>query len=180
MRKIFFTALMLQALTISAQSRFYDDTLNMMNGNLLTLNCLQGKKVLIASVSIDSLVKETLLFLDSLQSERNDLIVIVVPAIDYSTLDDSTLMRKLRRLRRVGNFVTRPMLVRKSDGTQQCRILRWLTDKSYNKHNDDDVVKPDQWYMVDENGHLYAVLEDIPSPDLLNQLLAQAPLAESD
>lgn len=173
-------AILLTVISLEAhgQSGFYDDTVKMMNGNLLALSCFQGKKVLVASVSLDSLLKDKLLFFDSLQSVRNNVNILIVPAVDFSTADDSMLIRKLRRSGRFGNFITRSLLVRKSDGAQQARIMKWLTNKNFNCHNDDEIASGEQWFFLDESGKLYAVLEGGGSDELINQLLDQPPLDE--
>lgn len=55
-------------------------------------------------------------------------------------------------------IVTEGMYTRKTSGSQQHPLFKWLTDKSKNNHFDNDVTGPRDKFIVWSDGELTGVL----------------------
>lgn len=141
----------------------YSNSVITIEGVNKSLNSYQGKKLLIVTLpleqnpSSDSLLHS----LDSLRLEYpNSLRIIGVPAYEdgYTPSMKEGLKQWYRTILDNQIIVTEGIYTRKTSGTQQHALFRWLTDKNRNNHFDYDVIGPGNKFFVWTTGELVGVL----------------------
>ena len=149
--------------TVSIET-IYGLSINGIEGSVRSLSAYEGKKILIITLPTQqNAANNTLLkSLDSLQSAYSSSIAIIAtPCYE----DGFTLARKneLQQWYRskLGQqiFITDGLYSRKTSGTQQHPLFRWLTDHNRNSHFDNDVTGPGSKFIVWADGELTGVLE---------------------
>lgn len=160
--KYLFSLLLLTALL---SFRYLDDlyslSLNNIEGKKVDLSAFRGKKLLF--VVLPLFAEDTALRLSELQSLQNrydtSLVVIGVPAEE--TGFEKAKEKELKNLYKnmPANFIlAEGMKVKKSAGAAQAPLFQWLTDRTKNRHFDQEVQGPGHKFFVDEAGELYAVM----------------------
>lgn len=150
----------------------HDYTVPKIEGGNQSLSAYQGKKVLIITLpllqnaSTDSMLNS----LDTLASARNaTLKVIAVPSYE----DGFTAAQKIQLQQwyrsRLGNYIliTDGLYTRKTSGSQQHPLFKWLTEEDQNEIFDIDVDGPGYKFFAKTNGQLYGVLR--PSSKISGQ-----------
>lgn len=127
------------------------------------LTSYQGKKLLITTLPIqqNSSSDSLLHSLDSLRAAYNgSLIIIAVPSYEdgYTPAIKESLKQWYRSILSMDIIVTDGLYTRKTSGSQQHPLFKWLTDKSKNDHFDRDVTGPKDKFIVWTNGELIGVL----------------------
>lgn len=141
----------------------YSHSVTTIEGVNKPLNAYQGKKMLIITLPIyrtnsnDSLLHS----LDSLRNAFNgSLIIIATPSYEdgYTAARKDSLKQWYRSFLSMDVIVTEGMYTRKTSGSQQHSLYKWLTDKTKNEHFDKDVSGPKGKFIVWTDGELIGVL----------------------
>lgn len=138
-------------------------TVPKIEGGSQAISAFQGKKILFVTLPIiQNAANDSILYsLDTLAAaHQTELAVIAVPAFEdgFSNTLKASLQQWYRS--KLGNYivVTDGMYTRKSSGSQQHVLFKWLTTATQNESFDIDVEGPGYKYFVRANGELYGVL----------------------
>jgi glutathione peroxidase len=141
----------------------YTNSVITIEGTNKPLTNYRGKKILVITLPIqqnssnDSLLHS----LDSLRSAYSgSLIIIAVPSYEdgYTATIKASLKQWYRSILSIDVIVTEGMYTRKSSGSQQHPLFKWLTDKTKNNHFDKDIGGPRNKFIVWTDGELIGVL----------------------
>lgn len=148
------------ALNSGAQS-IYDIPLESINGEAVNLSNYKGRKVmfiiLYANMNDSGKVNQ----LNAFAGKNGGKVqVIGIPPSDHGFVEGSEIERVYKKINGTNVKIIRPMKVKKSAGPGQSALTRWLTDRNFNRHFNQDVKAPGQKFFIDEKGELYAVLGD--------------------
>lgn len=127
------------------------------------LSAYQGKKILIMTLPIQQNASNDSL-LHSLDSIRNiysdSLVIIGVPSYEdgFTPSLKASLTQWYRTILHQDIIITDGLYSRKTSGTQQHPLFRWLTDKNKNGHFDKDVNGPRNKFFVWKDGELTGVV----------------------
>jgi glutathione peroxidase len=142
------------------------------------LSAYQGKKLLIITLPIQqSSSNDSLLHsLDSLRAAYNgSLVIIAVPSYEdgYTPAIKESLKQWYRSILNMDIIVTEGLYTRKTSGSQQHPLFKWLTDRTKNDHFDNDVSGPKDKFIVWTDGELIGVLgaQTKISSNTINELL---------
>ena len=144
-------------------SGIFDYAVPQINNSTIALSTLQGKKLLIITLPLQRTptADSALYALDTLATAHAaDVKVIAVPAFeDGFTASQKNNLRQWYRSK-LGNhiIITDGLYTRKTSGSQQHALFKWLTDSNQNNAFDIDVSGPGFKFFVRANGELYAVL----------------------
>ncbi len=151
-------------IAVSALSQsVYTYTVKSIEGPNLPLNAYTGKKLLVITLptqqnaSNDSLLRS----LDSIRAAyTGTLQIIAVPSYEdgYTPALKNSLKQWYRSILGTGIIVTEGVRTRKTSGSQQHPLFKWLTDKDKNGFFDQDVAGPRHKFIVWTNGELTSVL----------------------
>jgi glutathione peroxidase len=156
------TAIFLLSSIAKAQS-VYTCSVTSIEGVNNPLNAYTGKKLLVITLptqqnaSSDSLLRS----LDSIRAAHTSTVqIIAVPAYEdgYTPAIKNQLKQWYRSILGVGIIVTEGMYTRKTSGSQQHVLFKWLTDKDKNGFFNQDVAGPRYKFIVWGNGELTAAL----------------------
>ncbi|HRO46329.1 hypothetical protein [Agriterribacter sp.] len=119
----------------------------------------QGKKVLVAVCDAYNPDSQLLVQLEDLQRKYQErLAVIVIPINDLAP--SSKAVDTMRWQGLSGNYqVSRFSAGKKSSGSAQHPLLRWVTNKNENRHFDHDIKGGGYLFVISETGRLFAVLK---------------------
>lgn len=132
-------------------------------GGQQSLSAYQGKKILVITLPIQqSASADSLLYsLDTLASAHSStLVVIAVPAYEDGFIDSMKIDLLQWYRSKLGNqiVITDGCHTRKTSGTQQHPLFKWLTQTSQNGVFDIDVEGPGSKFFANIDGKLYGVL----------------------
>lgn len=151
----------------------YDIQVNTIDGDKINFSSYQGKKIIISEFDVMVPDINQLVFLDSLQTISDSVVVIGVPAVDFSgtrTLQDLITLRDSLNLH---FLITEPVSVKKIADTGQSPLFKFLTNSNENGHFDEEVEEPDQLYFIDGTGTLYSVLRKETPHNVINDVFNQ-------
>lgn len=164
MKKLFLILFLLSAgLTSMAQMNSSQFSVNKIEGGSVNLSAFQGNKILVITlpVTINSVNDSILLAMDTLAQARvSGLRIVAVPSLEdgFSQSNKTQLLQWYRT--RLGNniIITEGLYTRKSSGSQQHDLFKWLTDVRKNLIFDIDPDEPGFKYFINTSGNLYGVL----------------------
>jgi glutathione peroxidase len=141
----------------------YTHSVTTIEGVNKSLNAYQGKKMLIMTLPINRNNSNDLILhsLDSLRNAYNgSLVIIASPSYEdgYTPAKKDSLKQWYRSILSMDVIVTAGMYTRKTSGSRQHALFRWLTDKTRNEHFDRDVFGPKNKFIVWTDGELVGVL----------------------
>ena len=148
--------------TVATES-IYSYSITSIEGTTIPLTAYQGKRMLIITLpAVQNSVNDSILHvIDSLGTAHADSVVIIgVPAYEdgYFPVRKNELHLWYRGILGNGIVVTDGMYTRKTSGSQQHPLFKWLTDKNKNGSFNEDVSGTLQKFIVDTDGTLSAVL----------------------
>ena len=146
-------------------NNLYNYSITTTDGNDISLDQFQGKKVLIVVLPVTKSAEDsTLLISMSSVATYDSVVVIGIPSYEDGFQDDSlqTLTTWYRSLAGDSVVITQGMNTRKAS-PYQSDLFAWLTSKDLNGHFDQDVIGAGSKYLINETGDLYGVA----SPDAL-------------
>jgi glutathione peroxidase len=145
------------------QESIYNYNVSRIEGGNQSMAAYQGKKILIITLPVQyDAAADTLLYcLDTLASAHSlQLAVIAIPA--YEDGFTPALKEQLNQWyrSRLGNYIviTDGLYTRKTSGTQQHPLFKWLTTDTLNDVFNIDVEGPGHKFFVNTTGQLYGVL----------------------
>lgn len=127
------------------------------------LNVYQGKKMLIVTLPIqqNSSSDSLLHSLDSINTVyAGSLLIIAAPAYEdgYTVPMKDSLKQWYRSILNLDIIVTEGLFTRKTSGSQQHPLFKWLTDKNLNDHFDRDISGPGDKFIIWTTGELIGVI----------------------
>lgn len=159
---------------MSAATPFYEMDIKQNDGNILKLESLKGKKVMLVNTASDcgyTAQYDDLQKLSEIYKER--LVIMGFPSNDFGEQEkgDDNIIEQFCKI----NFgVTFPLMakstVRKKEN--QNDVFKWLSDKSKNGWNDQAPTWNFCKYLVDEKGNLTHFFEAAIEPTDERMLLA--------
>lgn len=142
----------------------YNFSVTKIEGGSQPLSAFQGKKILLVTLPMEQNASaDSMLYsLDTLATARTgSLKVIAIPSYEdgYTTAQKTQLETWYRS--KLGNhiIITEGIYTRKTSGTQQHALFKWLTDVNQNENFDMDVDGPGYKFFVNGTGQLYGVLK---------------------
>lgn len=149
---------------LSALPGIYDYTVPKIDGGMQPLSAYEGKKMLIVTLPVEqTATADSFLYsLDTLaNAHTSNLQVIAVPAYEdgYTPAQKNQLTQWYQSKLGTGIFITEGLYTRRTSGTQQHPLFKWLTDATENSHFNMDVTGPYYKFFVKADGSLYGVLE---------------------
>jgi glutathione peroxidase len=159
---ILIASLFFVAFTMPAES-IYTHSVTTMEGENKQLSTYQGKKLLIITLPIQmNIMNDSLLrSLDSIRAIYNpSLKIIGIPSYEdgYTTALKSSLTQWYRSILGSDIIITEGLYTRKTSGSLQHPLFKWLCDKEKNAHFNNDVAGPGHKFFVWTNGELVGVL----------------------
>ncbi len=141
----------------------YTFSVTSIEGDNKPLSMYTEKKILIITLpTIQNSSNDSLLHsIDSLGiANLESLVIIAVPSYEdgFTLANKNDLKLWYRSILNPTIVVTDGMYTRKTSGTQQAPLFRWLTDKDKNGHFNQDVTGPRNKFFVWVNGDLSSVL----------------------
>ena len=168
MKKIFLTfCLVVFILTSFGQSRFYDFTVEDIDGNDFALSSLKGKKVLVVNTASKCGFTPQYEQLQELYEKYGgeDFTIIGFPANNFLSQEPGS-NDEIKDFCQKNYGVTFPMMAKISvKGDDMHPLYHWLTEKSQNGVMDSKVAWNFQKYLIDENGNLVDVVKPKVKPD---------------
>jgi glutathione peroxidase len=139
-------------------SSFYTLQFQDTNGNTISMNTFQGKKVLIVNIATDCNRKDQIAGLQSLQQQYHDsLVVIVFPSnsFGHESKSDSAIKDFCE-----SNYHTTFIIAAKDTvlGTGIHPVFNWLSNISENNSMNAPVAGDFQKFLIDKNGKLVAIM----------------------
>lgn len=148
------TLLVLLASMISTSS-FYEMILENSEGKRIPIEKLKGKSVVVAIVDAKSAKSDFVAYLDSLQSARQDIQVLLLPASDL--LSNAAVLNTAEIKSSTGLITLKPSQV-KSNSKNRGKLISWLTSVSENGHFQIDEVTSNSVFVLSKEGELRSVL----------------------
>lgn len=144
----------------------YDYSVPKIEGGSQPLSAWQGKKILIITLPVQqSASADSLLYcLDTLGSAHlEQLRIIAVPSYEDGYTASQQEQLKQWYNSKLGNYivVANGLYTRKTSGTQQHLLFKWLTDVTLNENFNIDVGGPGYKFFVSGFGELYGVLRPV-------------------
>jgi len=163
MKNLFICLLLIAPVFIKAQNSIYQLQIQNIEKKQIAISEYKGKKIIIAVMDVASPNLTKLIFLDSLlKQNKNKLAVILVP---LKKEDEEVSKKQLKKLLldslKISYDISLPISVKKTDGANQHALFKWLTDKNSNTHFDKDVVSTEDVFIVNENGKLFGVFQNL-------------------
>lgn len=142
----------------------YTHSVTTIEGVNKPLTNYQGKKILVITLPVqqNSSNDSLLTSLDSLRAVYNgSLIIIATPSFEdgYTTAMKESLKQWYRSKLSMNIIVTEGLYTRKTSGSEQHSLFKWLTDKNLNSHFDKDVTGSKIKFIIWTNGQLIGVLD---------------------
>jgi glutathione peroxidase-family protein len=163
---------------ISGQSNIYDQALQTLHAETISMDAFKGKKILIAAVSPANLQSGSLYFLDSLQKANPAIVVIVIPALDFGGDGNTEILNNIKNDSTPVIIINAAAQVTKASGSLQHSLMNWLTHNTENSHFDAEVSTDNHLFLISETGILYAVLEKGTPLSVIDDLLDQKPVVQ--
>jgi glutathione peroxidase-family protein len=157
------TVLILLLTAAALPPSIYTYTVPKIEGGTQPLSAVQGRRLLVITLPVQqSAAADTLLYcLDTLATAHSsNLFVIGVPAIEdgYTAAQKTALTTWYRSKLNTNIIITDGLYTRKTSGSQQQGLFKWLTTDSLNGIFDNDIVGPGHKFFVKVSGDLYGQL----------------------
>lgn len=138
-------------------------TIERIEGDSINFSLWANKKILIVTLPTQQTTIATTMLgsLDSLAiSNSNDLVVIAVPSFEdgYTSSGKEDLKQWYKSKLSSGVIISTGLYTRKSSGSLQHPLFKWLTNSSENEVFNQDVSGPWFKFFLNSNGELYGLL----------------------
>jgi len=143
----------------------YDIAINSLNGQPISLNEFEGKKILFVNVASECGFTKQYKDLQALSDKyQNELVVIGSPCNQFGKQEpgDASEIQNFCEM----NFGVKFLLTEKIDvkGSKQHPLYKWLTTKNLNSKKSSSVKWNFQKYLVDDKGNLIDYYFSITKP----------------
>lgn len=141
----------------------YDFSVPKIEGGTQQLSAYTGKKILVITLPVvqNASADSMLYSLDTLATAHSSTLqVVAVPSYEdgFTPAQKSQLEQWYRNKLGTGIIVTDGLYTRKTSGTQQHPLFKWLTDDTQNDMFNIDVEGPGHTFFTKSNGQLYGEL----------------------
>lgn len=141
----------------------YTHSVTTIEGVNKPLTAYQGKKILVITLPVQQNASNDSLLhsLDSLNTAYNgSLLIIATPSYEdgYLPQNKTALKQWYRSILSNTIIVTDGYYTRKTSGSQQQGLFKWLTSKDSNNHFDQDVAGPGNKFIIWTDGALVGIL----------------------
>lgn len=152
--------------SVSFTGSIYDYQVPLIEGGTLNLSSYQGKKILIVTLPIsqDAVADSFLYSLDTLATAHQSQIQVVsVPSYEdgFTVAGRAALAQWYRTKLSSHIIITDGLYTRKSSGSLQHALFKWMTDENLNEVFNIDVDGPGYKFFARGDGQLYSVLRPI-------------------
>jgi glutathione peroxidase len=158
---------------VFTQSSIYNIRINTIDGNSISLAAYEGKKIIVTEFDALNPDLAELQYLDSLQSADTSIVLIAVPANDFSGTNSIESLQSLRNSLNLRMIITLPSGVKKVNGDNQNALFKWLTKAGNNDHFDEDVEEPGLIFIISTNGILYSQLKKATPHEVIENSINQ-------
>lgn len=136
---------------------FYQLSFKTLNGDSVQLSSYAGKKVLfiIAPLSQNDSVYNQLISFKNRYGDTVKIIAVLSVEDGYQAANASAIQSLYSG---TGIELTEAMYTKKTSGSAQSILMRWLTDKNHNNHFDMDAKGIGHKFFVSETGREFAVM----------------------
>lgn len=158
---------LLLAVTLPAQTSFYDYTVTDIDGNPYALSQLKGKKVMVVNVASKCGFTPQYEQLEALYQKYKDqnFVILGFPANNFKEQEPGT-NEEIKSFCTLNFGVTFPLMDKVSvKGDDMAPIYQWLTEKDLNGKSSSSVKWNFQKYLINEQGDLDDVINPWVSPD---------------
>lgn len=165
---VIISAMLLGALTLSAQASFYDFTVKDIDGNDFALSSLKGKKVMVVNVASKCGHTKQYVQLQELYEKYgpDKFVVIGFPANNFMKQEPGT-NAEIKEFCTSKFHVTFLMMEKISvKGNDIHPLYQWLTEKEKNGVVDAPIKWNFQKFLIDENGKIVNVIPPKKKPDI--------------
>jgi glutathione peroxidase-family protein len=178
--------LFIYAITSMLLSRdsFYDLEFRGLNGDTIRMRDFAGKKLIVNIVRSSEPEPERLLTLKNIYfNAKGTVDVLLIPVTDFDLNPEHASLKSL-----LTDSLELPFKIaafskgKRSAGDTQHLLIKWLNDKSQNKHFDDEIQDEPRMFVISESGVLFADLKgpiDLSGNFFKNILLRQDEAPES-
>ncbi len=163
MKQIASISLLVFTATLFFVTGIHNYSVPKIEGGNQSLSAYQGKKILVITLPlVQGASADSMLYsLDTLgAAHASSLQIIAVPSYEdgYTVTQKPQLQQWYRS--KLGNHIviTEGLYTRKTSGSQQHALFKWLTTVTQNEVFDIDVAGPGYKFFADESGILYGVL----------------------
>ena len=176
MKKIFFISISILFSWIASGQQttsFYSLKAKTIDGKEFDFSSLKGKKVMIVNTASKCGNTPQYAKLEDLYKKYggDKFVILGFPANNFAHQEPGT-NEEIARFCTLNYGVTFPMMSKISvKGDDMNPVYKWLTSKSENGVMDSDVKWNFQKYLIDENGHLVAVIPPKEDP-MSDQIMA--------
>jgi glutathione peroxidase-family protein len=129
------------------------------NGGMVDLGKLKGKKMVIITVSGKE-SDSSLGHLSTLHLKYRDsatFIGVLSKEDGFDDADKQAVKKRFKEYKKLDIVLTEGMYTKKGSANQS-ELMKWLTHKEQNRRFNNDVSGPGQIFFIDEEGELYAVM----------------------
>jgi glutathione peroxidase len=153
------------------QSNLYEISFEGLDNNQINMLDYKGKKIIIVECDAAKPDRKQLLALDTLyKNDSSRLVVIAIPVSDFGSNPSKAEIKKLwQDTLKLSYVITKISKAKKTNGSAQHKVLRWLTGKDQNNHFDTDVDNDGELFVISEQGRLFACLKE--KPDLNGRMM---------
>jgi len=160
--KHYFSLLLISTLlTITARGQdIYGISFNDIDGNTVSLNTLQGKRILFLIAPVNEADSTRLNEIKDFHRVHGDSIVVIgIMSIEdgYSAANKSAI-KSLYQSREITITLSEGMQTLKSSGASQAALMKWLTDRSQNHRSGVDSEGIGQKFFISPFGRLNGVI----------------------
>jgi glutathione peroxidase len=162
----------------ASEESIYNFSVTAIEGHYKSLDVYKGKKLLIITLPAQQNSSNDS-FLNALDSIRTmydgSLSIIAVPSLEngYMPAKKNELKQWYKSKLNSGIMVTEGVYTRKTSGSNQHPLFRWLTNADKNGHFNVDADAAGQFFVVSKSGALYSVLSGQVPASTLKQVLEQ-------
>jgi hypothetical protein len=157
----------------SAQTGLYDQQVQSLDGSTLNIGDYKTKKIMVASYSIADLQSGGLAYLDSLQQAYPSVVIIAIPAVDFSDSQNVASLDSLKNNLGTHIILTVPAQVNQMADSTQNNLLQWITHSPDVAHFDPQLTTSSQFFVISESGVIYALLAKGVLNETIDQVLNQ-------
>lgn len=151
----------------------YEISIMKIDGQEMTLAGFENKRIIVMTFNASDPDNAQIHFLDSLQVSNDSLQVICVPAINGSEAVDTANILAIQQTQSSGLIITMPGRVERNAGSDQQKLMEWLTDVNKNKRFNMD-GRANQHFLISPSGILYGALDQGASTSFLKQVLVES------
>ena len=161
---------MILLILVSVTNGFHDLSVTLIDGKLIPLTSLKGNTTVVGIVDQKSPNNSIVKFLDSLQTSRQNINVILVPATDFPNNKNDEVFVNLIKQTKSRMLVLQPSQIM-ATAKQRSELVSWLTDVGKNKHFQIDELTEGFVFVVNGSGEMLSALANGFPMSTLNDAL---------